>query len=63
MSKINFIDDDKEHNQVLYELGILDDDDNWKLYCKMQAESINNEIDTETWCKYRGIKPRKIPKD
>ena len=46
------INNDKDHIQVLYELGILDDDDDWNLYCKMQAEE--PQIDTETWFKYRG---------
>jgi hypothetical protein len=58
---MKYIDDDKAHNQVLYELGILDDDDDWKLFCKMQSEEV--EIDLETWCKYTGIIPREIPKD
>jgi hypothetical protein len=45
------IDNDKEHNRVLYELGLLDDDDDWKLYCKMVREQ-EIEIDEETWEKY-----------
>jgi hypothetical protein len=42
----------KDHIQVLYDLGILDDDEDWNLYCKMQAEEL--QIDTATWFKYRG---------
>lgn len=37
---MKFIDNDAEHNQVLYELGLLDDDDDWNLFCKMQAEQM-----------------------
>ena len=33
-----FIDDDKTHNKVLYQLRILDDDDDWNLFCKMNDE-------------------------
>jgi hypothetical protein len=59
MSKTSFIDTDAEHNQVLYELGILDDDDDWQLFCKMLDEEV--KVDKETWCKYAVITPRKIP--
>lgn len=45
------IDDDKEHIRVLYELGLLEDDDDWKLYCKMISEQ-NKIVDEETWEKY-----------
>ena len=45
------IDDDKAHHQVLYQLGILDDEEDWKLYCKMIREQ-DIEIDEETWEKY-----------
>ena len=38
MSKIKFIDNDKEYNEVLYELNILDDDDDWPLFCKMREK-------------------------
>lgn len=57
---MKYIDNDKDHNQVLYELGLLDDDDDWNLFCKMQREEV--KIDLETWCKYTGITPREIPK-
>jgi hypothetical protein len=49
---MKFIDSDKEHVQVLYELGILDDDDNWELFQKMQGEVIANDPDIETWFRY-----------
>ena len=60
MSKITFLNTDAEHNRVLYELGILDDDDDWELFCKMQREEV--EIDLETWCKYTNRIPRELPK-
>jgi hypothetical protein len=58
---MKFIDNDKEHHQVLYELGILDDEEDWNLYCKMQGEFIELTIDSDTWCKYTGLVPRKVP--
>lgn len=58
---MKYIDTNAEHNQVLYELGILDDDEDWNLYCKMQDEFTEHEIDLDTWCKYTGTVPRKIP--
>ena len=60
---MKYIDDDSTHNQVLYELGILDDDDDYALYCKMQNESIDHEIDAVTWCKYITQTPKVVPKD
>jgi hypothetical protein len=48
----NFINNKKDHIQVLYELGILDDEEDWPLFQKMQAEEMANDPDDETWCKY-----------
>ena len=48
---MKFIDDDKEHIQILYELGILDDEEDWPLFQKMQREQ-EIDIDTDTWSKY-----------
>lgn len=59
----NEISDNKEYNEVLYELGILDDEEDWNLFCKMQAEQMEQDPDLETWCKAMGIVPREIPKD
>lgn len=39
MSKIKFIDDDKEHNQVLYELNLIDDDDDYQLFLQKEIEN------------------------
>lgn len=55
MSKLKFIDDEKEYNEVLYQLNILDDDDDWPLFCKMRDKEryleqnfeINFEINKE----------------
>jgi hypothetical protein len=46
-----FIDSDKEHIQVLAELGQLDDMEDWELY-KQQEEKFEQDIDIETWAKY-----------
>lgn len=46
---MKFIDDVKEHIRILYELGILDDEEDWALFQKMERE---NDIDEETWRKY-----------
>jgi hypothetical protein len=46
------IDDDKAHHQVLYQLGILDDEEDWSLFCKMQSEQFEDDIDIEIWWKY-----------
>lgn len=51
MTKV--IDDEKEHHKVLYELGLLDDDDNWPLYQLQEREfSALDPDDLETWFKY-----------
>ena len=46
--------DDKEHNQILYELGILDDEEDWPLFQKMQREHLDDlDIDDiDLWWKY-----------
>jgi hypothetical protein len=45
-----FIDTKEEHNQVLYELGLLDDDDHWELFTQMREEEI--VPDEELWQMY-----------
>ena len=60
---MKYIDDDKTHVQVLYELGILDDDDNWELYKKMQDEQLKCGPDDDDWHKYMNTIPLEIPKD
>ena len=52
---MKFIDDDKEHIQILYELGILDDEEDWPLFQKMQREQMDKDPDSETWQKYAVI--------
>lgn len=49
---MKFIDDDKEHIQILYELGILDDEEDWPLFQKMQQAQMDKDPDSETWQKY-----------
>lgn len=49
---MKFINTDTEHNQVLFELGLLDDDDDYQLFRKMQNFESEFEIDLETWNKY-----------
>ena len=61
MSKLSFINSDDEHNQVLYELRLLDDDDDWNLFCKMRDEEV--EIDTETYLRYMALVKREVPKE
>ena len=61
MSKLSFINSDAEHNQVLYELGLLDDDDDWNLFCKMRDEEV--EVDTETYLRYMALVKREVPKE
>ena len=43
---MRFIDDQKEHNRVLFELGLLDDDDDWELY-KLQEQRF--DMSDEEW--------------
>lgn len=49
-----FIDDDAEHLKVLFELGIVDDLEDWELFCKQREVfyEYDNEIDVDTWFKY-----------
>ena len=53
---VKFINTREEHNQVLFDLGLLDDDDDWPLYCKLQ-EKLEDDIDIKTYWKYV-IKPK-----
>ncbi len=45
-----FIDDEKAHNNVLYQLRLLDDDDDWNLFCKM-----NDEDDPYSYLTYEEV--------
>ena len=60
---MKYIDNDNEHKQILYELGLLDDEEDWLLYQKMVAEDLANEPDEDTWHKYMKTVPREIPND
>ena len=61
MMKPKFIDSDEEYIQALYELNQLDDEDDWELYQQQEKNSIDNQIDTETYLRYTGKKERKCP--
>lgn len=62
MKKINekkykekkMIDDEKTHHQILFELGILDDLENWELFKKQEQllDKIDSQIDINTYFKY-----------
>lgn len=54
---IKYIDNDEEHYQILYELGHLDDLEDWYLFCK-QEERYDIDIDNETYLKYVNISRR-----
>lgn len=64
MSKKNtFIDSDDEHNRVLFDLGMLDDDDDWKLFQIQQENQMKDEPDFELYSKYvNHLKDRKEKK-
>lgn len=42
MSK--FIDTDSEYHQVLFELELLNDDDDWDLFCQLETDTVDFEI-------------------
>lgn len=54
---VKFINNKEKHNQVLFELGLLDDDDCYELFC-IQEERF--EISQELYEKYVIIKTRKV---
>ena len=49
--RMKFIDSDEEYIQALYELSLLDDDDDWELYKQQERLHIENDIDVETYLK------------
>jgi hypothetical protein len=59
---MKYIDNDKEHHQILYKLGLLDDEEDWPLFQKMQREQMDNDPDDDTWHRAMGTVPREIPK-
>jgi hypothetical protein len=56
---MQYIDNDVEHNLVLYQLGILDDDEDYLLFLAMKREEV--DIDNNTWATYMGPL-REVPK-
>lgn len=44
---MKYITDDKEHHRILFELGILDDEEDWPMF-QLQEE----RYDTDIWLKY-----------
>ena len=57
MSK--FIDTDSEYHQVLFELELLNDDDDWDLFCQLETDSVDFEI----YKKYVRLNGREYLKD
>ncbi len=60
------IDDDFEHHVVLYVLRLLDDDDNYQLFCEMVREDEECEQGTPLagWAELRGsIEPTEVLKE
>lgn len=41
----------EEYNLVLFELGLLTDDEDWELY---QKQELRYDLDLETWVSYNG---------
>lgn len=41
--RINSVDNEKEHYQILFQLGILDDNEDWNLY-KKQEDKYNKVL-------------------
>lgn len=46
---MKYITDDKEHHQILFELGILDDEEDWPMF---QLQEERYDIDADIWLKY-----------
>lgn len=65
--RIDFINTDEEHNQVLFKLGLLDDLEDWELYQK-QEEILDIDIEDDILEKYwfkdgKPFKRIRTPKD
>lgn len=54
MPKPGFINNDKEHHLVLFELGLLDDNDDWSLYViqENRREAFEGVADADLWNRY-----------
>lgn len=56
---------EEEHNRILFELGLLDDMEDWSLFLEQKRKfGYFDDIDLETWAKYvnngnryRGVVP------
>ena len=46
------IDDDSEHHRILFDLGLLDDEEDWKLFQEQENRYEENLLDDETVAKY-----------
>ena len=42
------IDDDSEHHRILFDLGLLDDEEDWKLFQEQENRYEENLLDDET---------------
>jgi hypothetical protein len=64
--EIDTIDNEKEHNQILFELGILDDLEDWSLFQKQEEifKANTNNMENEEYFRLMGKEyiPRPIPK-
>ena len=47
----NYINNDLEHFKILFELGILDDLEDWEMY-KEQEKRFDTDVDIETYFNY-----------
>lgn len=54
--KMKNIDTDVEHYQILLDLGILDDMEDWEMYQKQESKYLEllEEIGIENYCNYLG---------
>ena len=46
------IDDDSEHHRILFDLGLLDDEEDWKLFQEQENRYEENLLDDKTVAKY-----------
>ena len=50
------IDDSDKHHKILFDLGILDDMEDWEMYQKQESKYLEllEEIGIENYCNYLG---------
>jgi len=46
------IDDDSEHHRILFDLGLLDDEEDWKLFQEQENRYEENLLDDAIVAKY-----------